>query len=102
MAMVKDVARLVEGASDRDEIAARLLGTGLGVFVQPELLHGTYIPADDIPDILVVGGNVAVVAVGAHWLVYDVHNPKSRTRVLGRKPADVPTEDARVDHPGPG
>jgi hypothetical protein len=79
MATASDVARLVEGAGDYDEVIRNCQAAGLAT----QTSVGT----------LLVGHNVAVSQVGgnaranAYWIVYDVNDPeKSKVKVKGATP----------------
>lgn len=77
MATAADVARLVEGAGDYDEVIERCQNTNLSV----ETGHGN----------LKVGATVVVTQIGGnhrnrgYWVVYDTTSPeRSKVKVRGK------------------
>jgi hypothetical protein len=78
MATAADVARLIEGAGDHEEVIRRCQDAGLAI--QSDVAH------------LLVGVTVAVSQVGGnhrntgYWIVYDITDPeKSKVKVAGGK-----------------
>lgn len=76
MATYADVARLIEGAGDYDEVIRRAQEAGLST---QRSEHDVLIGATTV--VAQVGGNVGT---SAYWIVYDNRDPsKSKVKVKG-------------------